>query len=69
LAELGIPPLDVLRAPRGIRLRGARRALRVRPEAARVECEGRSALRLHFELPPGSYATVLVEALCGPGGP
>jgi tRNA pseudouridine13 synthase len=41
---------------------GTRRALRVRPE--RVECERQHAdLVLQFDLPRGSYATVLVEEL------
>ncbi len=58
--RLGIP--DELRPPRGLRLRGGRRALRVRPEGleARAEADG---LRLRFTLPAGSYATVLVDAL------
>jgi tRNA pseudouridine13 synthase len=62
---LGIPRGAALRPPRGIRLRGARRPLRVRPASAACEAAGRDALRLRFELPPGSYATVLVEALLG----
>jgi len=62
-----------LRVPRGVRLRGARRALRVRPEFAVAErCA--DGLLLRFSLPPGSYATVLLEELLGgresgaPGG-
>ena len=56
--------LEELRPPRGIRLRGARRALRVRPAAASaVAIEG--GIELRFALPPGSYATVLVEELFG----
>jgi tRNA pseudouridine13 synthase len=54
-----------LRLPRGIRLRGARRPLRVRPEAARLDFLGKGVARLCFTLPPGSYATVLVEELLG----
>lgn len=54
--------VEGLRAPKGIRLRGARRALRVRPEAVWIEsCP--DALRLGFTLPPGSYASVLLEEL------
>jgi tRNA pseudouridine13 synthase len=54
-----------LHLPRGIRLRGARRPLRVRPEEARAEpIDG--GLELRFWLPPGSYATVLVEELLTP---
>ncbi len=57
----GIP--ETLRLPPGLRLRGARRPIRVRPEAARCERVGADAVRLAFTLPPGSYATVLVDAL------
>jgi tRNA pseudouridine13 synthase len=55
-------PASGWRAPRGVRLRGARRSLRVRPEEARAEAvpEG---LRLTCTLPPGSYATVLLACL------
>jgi tRNA pseudouridine13 synthase len=56
--------LEELRPPRGIRLRGARRALRVRPAAASaVAIDG--GIELRFALPPGSYGTVLVEELFG----
>ncbi len=51
-----------LRPPRGISLRGARRPLRVRPEAARLETAA-GVLRLEVTLPPGSYATVLLDEL------
>jgi len=62
IAEHGADP-DALRLP-GVRARGARRALRVRPLDARLEASG-DAVRLCFELPAGSYATVLVEELFG----
>lgn len=48
--------------PRGLRLRGARRSLRVQPR----EMESRfvaGALHLGFVLPAGSYASVLIEEL------
>jgi tRNA pseudouridine13 synthase len=62
--RLGVVPGN-LNLPRGIRLRGARRPLRVRPEEARAEpIEG--GLELRFSLPPGSYATVLLEELLVP---
>ncbi len=64
LAAHGVDVED-LSVPRGIRLRGARRALRVRPEAAGLE-PLTGGLRLRFTLPPGSYATVLVEELLAP---
>ena len=51
-----------LKLPPGIRLRGTRRPLRVCPEGARAEFTG-DGLWLHFTLPAGSYATVLVEEL------
>jgi tRNA pseudouridine13 synthase len=59
----GIRPRE-LRAPRGIRLRGARRALRVRPLAARMR-DFAGGFWLDFELPPGSYATVLIRDVLG----
>jgi len=52
-----------LRAPPGIRLRGARRPVRVRPEDAHCEPAGGDAVRLRFTLPPGSYASVLAAGL------
>jgi len=61
--KLEIPSAEMLRLPRGVRLRGARRPLRVRPDAASSEPVGDGAVRLSFALPPGSYATVLVEEL------
>ncbi|MDJ0846764.1 MAG: tRNA pseudouridine(13) synthase TruD [Myxococcota bacterium] len=60
LAEHGID--ESLRPPRGLRLRGGRRALRVQPQEARL-AELREGVQLEFTLPPGSYATVLVEEL------
>ena len=62
MVEHGLDP-DALRLP-GVRARGARRALRVRPEALALDAEGDEVL-LRFELPAGSYATVLVEELFG----
>ena len=47
-----------------MRARGARRALRVRPDALALEADGEDVL-VCFELPAGSYATVLVEELFG----
>ncbi len=56
--------LTDLRPPSGIRLRGARRALRVRPNNARMR-DFLGGCWLDFELPPGSYATVLIRAVLG----
>jgi len=54
--------LTDLRPPRGIRLRGARRALRVRPDNPQIR-DFTGGFWLEFELPPGSYATVLIRAV------
>jgi tRNA pseudouridine13 synthase len=61
LAEHGVD-LDALQLPRGLRLRGARRSLRARPEDALLTHTGQR-LRLRFTLPTGSYATVFIEEL------
>jgi tRNA pseudouridine13 synthase len=63
-AAFGVDP-ETLRPPPGIRLRGARRALRVRLEAAELLADG-DRLRLRFTLPAGSYASVALEELLGP---
>lgn len=59
--RFGLP--NPLQAPRGIRVRGARRPARIRPEAASCVARGRDVLTIAFILPPGSYATVLMDAL------
>lgn len=60
LAGYGID-LDRVRIP-GVRLRGARRSLRVRP--TEVSMQGfEDGIELRFTLPPGCYATVLLEEL------
>ena len=64
LASVGIDPDARLCPPPGIEMRGARRALRVRPDEAELEPVP-GAVRLRFTLPPGSFATVLVEELFG----
>jgi tRNA pseudouridine13 synthase len=62
----GVP--EALAAARGLRLRGGRRALRIRPGDATLESVS-DGLRLRFMLPPGSYATVLVDDLLDPESP
>jgi tRNA pseudouridine13 synthase len=63
--ELSVPPAEQLAAFRGLRLRGGRRALRVRVDDLAWEA-GESTLRLRFTLAPGSYATVLLDEVFGP---
>lgn len=64
LTACGLDPDASLRAPPGLRLDGARRALRVRPRDAVLEAGPEpGCARLGFALPAGSYATVLVEEL------
>jgi tRNA pseudouridine13 synthase len=66
MVELGVPDGGAVRPPRGIRLAGARRSLRVRPASVSFEHEPeRAAVWVKFELPPGSYATVLLEEIFG----
>ena len=59
---------ESLRAPRGVRLHGGRRPLRVRLEEWQASFDA-GALRLQFVLPAGSYATVLIDALFGDPAP
>jgi tRNA pseudouridine13 synthase len=65
LAALGLPASETIKPPRGIRMRGARRPIRVRPHGATLERDGDTVV-LRFELPAGSYASVLIEELFGP---
>jgi len=64
-AALGVDLAEPNTLPRGLRLPGARRALRVRPAEAESEHEG-DRFRLRFTLPSGSYATVLLEEVARP---
>jgi tRNA pseudouridine13 synthase len=62
----GVPEPAALKLPRGIRARGGRRPLRVRPvdlELAPLVAE--PGLILRCVLPPGAYVTVLLDALLG----
>jgi tRNA pseudouridine13 synthase len=65
LRRHGLDP-GAIRPPRGIRLRGGRRPLRVPvPDlVVRAEPEG-GVLRVRVALPAGSFATVLLEELLG----
>jgi tRNA pseudouridine13 synthase len=61
LRAAGVP--ERITPPRGIKLRGARRPVRVPVADLAAEPVGADAVRLRFTLPAGSYATVLAEAL------
>lgn len=63
MTEFGLPVKDRLHVPRGLRLFGDRRPLRVRPCHARSIWSKDRSLLLEFELPAGSYATVMLEEL------
>jgi tRNA pseudouridine13 synthase len=65
LRELGLPEPHALRPPPGLRLRGARRPLRVRPADARLEPLAGGRARLVCVLPSGSYASILLDELFG----
>lgn len=62
MAELGLGDPRRLALPRGLKLFGDRRPLRVRPAGAASAWRD-GALELEFQLPAGSYATVLLEEL------
>ena len=66
LVACGLDPDALPSPPRGVRLRGARRAFRVPVPDAAADSSDADALRLRFTLPPGSYATVLVEEVVRP---
>jgi tRNA pseudouridine13 synthase len=64
--RFGIPELGTLKWPKGIRARGTRRPLRVRPEGLSLEAlENGTDLILRCTLPPGAYVTALMESLVG----
>jgi tRNA pseudouridine13 synthase len=63
LTGFGLDAAALDAAPRGLRLRGARRALRVRPEQVAVEAVAPREACLRCVLPPGSYASVLLAEL------
>lgn len=66
LAAVGVPPLEELKLPRGLSLRGARRPLRVQVEDLEMTGGDTDVLTFRFKLPAGSYATVFLEELLGP---
>ncbi len=62
MAELGLGDPRRLDLPRGLKLFGDRRPLRVKPKGTGSTWRD-GVLELAFELPAGSYATVLLEEL------
>jgi tRNA pseudouridine13 synthase len=66
LDRFGLPAAEDLNLPRGIRARGTRRPLRVRPEGLEIEpLDHDPGLRIRCSLPSGSYVTVLLDCLVG----
>ena len=65
--RFGLPAeLGNLQLPRGIRARGSRRPLRIRPEGLEVTPLADSGgLRVRCGLPSGAYVTVLLDLLVG----
>jgi tRNA(Glu) U13 pseudouridine synthase TruD len=61
--EQGLGSLRDFAAPRGLDISGARRALRVPVGDATAHRVEEGAVELRFELPAGSYATVVVEEI------
>ena len=63
LEETGVSP-EQLREPAGLRPRGGRRDLVVPLTKVQVETSGEeTALWIGFDLPPGAFATVVLEAI------
>jgi tRNA pseudouridine13 synthase len=60
--QSGLDPETLASLPGALAPKGARRALLVGPRDVTWEADG-TRLRLRFTLPPGSYATVLLEEL------
>jgi tRNA pseudouridine13 synthase len=63
MRALGVDP-DAIVPPKGVRLRGGRRPLRVPVTGLALE-QQEDVLQIRFELPAGSFATVLLEELLG----
>jgi len=65
MASLGIPPQEEWSLPRGISLKGARRAMRVSVAETTLERGAADTAVLKAVLPPGSYVTVLLQEIFG----
>ena len=64
--QFGIPAPENLSLPRGIKAKGTRRPLRIRPQDLEIEpVDEGTGLRVRVALPSGSYVTVLLDALVG----
>ncbi len=66
LTDFGLEDFDSRRLPRGLRLFGERRPLRMAVSHASVELREKG-LWLRFELPPGSFATTVLDQLLPEG--
>jgi tRNA pseudouridine13 synthase len=65
MRSLEIPPQEEWSLPRGISLKGARRAMRVPVPETTLERGAEDTAILKTVLPPGSYVTVLLQELFG----
>ena len=65
MRSLEIPPQEEWSLPRGISLKGARRAMRVPVSETTLERGAEDTAVLKTVLPPGSYVTVLLQELFG----
>lgn len=63
MVEFGLPVKERLQVPHGLKIFGDRRPLRVCPREAKATWRKDRTLLLEFDLPAGSYATVLLEEL------
>ena len=64
MAEHDLPPMAQLEPPKGLRIFGDRRALRVLPGQISHSYDAQTQrFEVRFDLPAGSYATVLLEEL------
>ncbi len=66
LERIGLGADEALRAPRGIRARGGRRPLRVRPDEPEFDASDDGGWELRVRLGPGTYVSVLAGLLLAP---
>lgn len=66
MADFELPPSTEIRPPKGMQIYGDRRPLRVLPQNGNLfRAADEDSIRVDFELPSGSYATVFLAELLG----